>query len=83
MKLRTGIQDGCVHANGYCVDEDDVQFIQAEELVHDAATAHALLQALEWARDTYSQTQRIQDADDIEQRAAELMSEWGFDMEGE
>lgn len=41
MKLRTEMQDGCVHAKGYCVDEDAVDIRQAERLVHDAAAAHA------------------------------------------
>jgi len=69
MKLRTEMQDGCVHASGYCVDEDAVELRQAEMLVHDAAAAHALMQALI----EYSIPRMV-----IE-RASELMRSWGFD----
>ena len=75
MKLLTEMQDGCVHANGYCVDEDAVELRQAEKLVHDAAAAHALMQAISEAEsedDEFPNTY----AAHIRLRADELMREW-------
>jgi hypothetical protein len=70
------MQDGCVHANGYCVDEDAVELRQAEMLVHDAAAAHALMQALDDVTDKiFSKYARGL----IDQRADEIMAGWGFD----
>lgn len=71
MKLRTEMQNGCVHANGYCVDEDAVDIRQAERLVHDAAAAHALMQAMD---EIGGYTTKF-----IQLRADTIMREWGFD----
>ena len=82
MKLRTEMQNGCVHANGYCVDEDAVELRQAEMLVHDAAAAHALMQAMDefYAAPLDSTLNTPEDAINwLEWRASELMREWGFD----
>ena len=77
MKLLTEMQDGCVHANGYCVDEDAVELRQAEKLVHDAAAAHALMQAMEDLNHSgWTKYQNPIHAAIC--RADELMREWGF-----
>jgi hypothetical protein len=79
MKLLTEMQDGCVHANGYCVDEDAVELRQAEKLVHDAAAAHALMQAMEEIEGTYADCAPASDIRQfLRERADELMREWGF-----
>jgi len=78
MKLKSEMQDGCVHANGYCVDEDAVELRQAEMLVHDAAAANALMLAIErlhadwedYGERSPGEAIRIADA---------IMAEWGFD----
>lgn len=82
MKLRTEMQDGCVHANGYCVDEDAVELRQAEMLVHDAAAAHALMQAMREAGDGSADVAFYSDDDYqnwVYARVDSLMREWGFD----
>jgi hypothetical protein len=84
MKLRTEMQDGCVHANGYCVDKDAVELRQAEMLVHDAAAAHALMRAMEITeldgyQDEGMQEVHLQAIADIRKHADILMDEWGFD----
>jgi hypothetical protein len=71
MKLRAEMKDGCVHANGYCVDEDAVELRQAEMLVHDAAAAHALMMAMD---EIGGYTTKF-----IQLRADTIMREWGFD----
>lgn len=77
MKLRTEMQNGCVHANGYCVDEDAVDIRQAERLVHDAAAANALMMALErWAA---RRADHASYADHLLGHADEIMAGWGFD----
>lgn len=78
MKLITEMQDGCVHASDYCVDEECVDSSEAERLVHDAAAAHALMQALNEAGGLSIFTGRGSCLDWIGRRADELMREWGF-----
>jgi hypothetical protein len=79
MKLMTEMQDGCVHASGYCVDEECVDSSEAERLIHDAAAAHALMQAIIGTIDSNSTEAR---ANAMIRRADELMREWGFGREG-
>ena len=74
MKLRTEMRDGCVHVQGCCIDEDNVSPLQVAILKRDAAAAHALMQAIDEIG-----TRGIQDADEIANRADELMHEWGFE----
>lgn len=76
MKLRTEMQNGCVHANGYCVDEDAVDIRQAERLVHDTAVAHALMEAITaWGKHPGYQGGESW----VKKRAGEIMAGWGFD----
>jgi hypothetical protein len=76
MKLMTEMQDGCVHASGYCVDEECVDSSEAERLVHDAAAAHALILAVETLgeRGPYVGPTKW-----IYAKADELMREWGWE----
>ena len=78
MKLMTEMQDGCVHLDGCCVDEDYVDMAQAEKLVHDAAAAHALKRAIAETIDSNSSQAR---ADAMFAKADELMRQWGFEPE--
>lgn len=76
------MQDGCVHANGYCVDEDAVELCQAEMLVHDAAAADALMLAIANKRMACSDREQHDVCvalDTVIRYADELMAEWGFD----
>lgn len=70
MKLRTEMQDTCVHARGICVDDGDVLAEQSKDLQHDAAAAHALMLAMEGIPKRYREW--------LEIRADELMREWGY-----
>lgn len=79
MKLRTEMQDGCVHALGYCVDTEDVKPIEVAKLEHDAAAAHALMLAVNHVDSPYQGL--THQAQWILRRADELMAEWGFDRE--
>lgn len=86
MKLMTEMPDdcvhpgACVHANGYCVDEDCVGPRQAVMLVHDAAAAHALMMAQDefWKQDDLDSLDARDAVEMIGVRAADLMREWGF-----
>jgi hypothetical protein len=75
MKLMTEMQDGCVHASDYCVDEECVDSSEAERLVHDAAAAHALMLVISGTIDSNSSQAR---ADAMFASADKLMREWGF-----
>lgn len=78
MKLMTEMQDGCVHALGYCVDTENVKPLEVTKLEHDAAAAHALKQVLDGAVGSilsqYARNLMVS-------RADELMRGWGFDPE--
>lgn len=78
MKLMTEMQDGCVHALGYCVDTENVKPLEVAKLEHDAAAAHALMQAITGTIDSNSSQAR---ADAMFAKANELMREWGFEPE--
>lgn len=71
MKLRTEMQDTCVHARGICVDDGDVLAEQSKDLQHDAAAAIALMQAVEEMKSYGPIT-----AEALDRRADELMREW-------
>ena len=47
MKLLTEMQDGCVHSFGCCIDTHDASPMIVATLEHDAAAAHALMQAIQ------------------------------------
>lgn len=79
MKLRTEMQNGCVHANGYCVDEDAVDIRQAERLVHDTAVAHALMRALVEVSEKGEYVFPTNALIAVKRRADKLMRSWGFD----
>ena len=68
MKLRTELPEG-----GTCFFKDG-----PSDHVHDAAVAHALMQAMSYAYNTDPDV-----IDFIEKRADELMREWGFEQEKE
>jgi hypothetical protein len=65
MKLLTQLT---ASRDGSLVDATD------ENLIHDAACAHALMMAI-----TEIGTRGIQDADEITNRADEIMAGWGLD----
>ena len=69
VRLRTEVVQGCVHARGYCIDEDHPEVEQVEDLEHDALYAHALLQAMK-RRSSLVLEFYIREAD-------KLMREWG------
>ena len=75
MKLKTEMQDGCVHMSGCRVDENAIEGWQAERLVSDAAAAHALMMAMkEYTHPVHAAVVAM-----VLQRASELMAQWGFD----
>jgi hypothetical protein len=71
VKLLTEMQDGCVHAMGYCVDPENVKPLEVARLEHDAAAAHALVMAI----DELDPAAAI-----VKHRADELMREWGYEQ---
>jgi hypothetical protein len=75
MKLKTSLT---ASRDGSIVDATD------ENLIHDAAAAHALMQAIKETRDNpylYGGTSGHPESviEMIEERADELMAGWGFD----
>lgn len=83
MKLMTEMQDGCVHALGYCVDTESVKPLEVAKLEHDAAAAHALMQAVRQYEQDFPLSPAVaQDVIQwIEKRADEIMREWGYESE--
>ena len=68
MKLRTSLTASC---DGSLVDATD------ENLIHDTAVAHALMEALErWAARRADHASYV---DHLLGHADEIMAQWGFD----
>ena len=64
------------HGKGMVTRESNVNFRQnVEAMQHDAAAAHALMQAIEDAEDRWFVTQKDH-TDWIKKKADELMREW-------
>lgn len=75
MKLRTEISD-CGDGDVMLVYNGDSDVAGDEQLEHDTAAAHALMQAINDSVDSNSSRAR---ADALIAKADELMRQWGFE----
>lgn len=82
MKLLTEMSGAKLLAGGHEADEDCCEWYQVNQLEHDAAAAHALLQAMREAGDGSADVAFYSDDDYqnwVYDRCDALLKQWGFD----